>query len=441
MATEGRDDEAGSTVEEIGYTHNDMTEEAHHDHETELFEAFGDGSHTPIVTDPKDGLPRPADNWVAPAPKLSLNSFICLEDTSSYAEVFLEDSGSVKSMLAEAIAKKPEHLKKLLDGKRSMYDESGKTRERREFKPEQVVEKYGYFFAEILGKVVPVMPKRQQCIHLVRQIVDAGDVDAQGEEVRPVYTYCKAFKSTAGSYLSLMDRAVFACEHRSPRDTVSDRYIRERIKAKIKQGEERTALPAMRGEVRVENPFEGEIDFGMMSFSGKCDPTFAPGKKWTVTVMSPSKYMGLAEHMLYVGAGLDRETFVGKRKDIGFHTLLMWPTDFAPEGTPPEDLKVFCEAWPRAARFTYLEGNLERTPKFLKEQMLRGESVAVCAKDLRDAAFGAALLLREFDRELPEGVALRPEHESYLRRTKKVSLCQRIKAPRALQRSPSTSRS
>jgi hypothetical protein len=420
MATEGRDDEAGSTVEEIGYTHEQMTEEAHHDHETELFEAFGDGSHTPIVTDPVDGLPRPADNWVAPAPKLTTKSLICLEDTSSYVEVFLEDSGSVKSMLADAMAKKPEHLKKLLEGKRSMYDDDGKLRDRREFKPEQVVEKYGHTFASILGGMVPVLPKRQQCIHLVRQVVDAGDLDAQGEEVRPMYTYCKAFKSTAGSYLSLMDRAVFACEHRSPRDTVSDRYIRERIKAKIRQGEERTALPAMRGEVRFENPFEGEVAFEPMYFDGKCDPTFAPGKQWTVTVIPPSHYMGLAEHMLYVGAGLDRETFVGKRKDIGFHTLLMWPTDFAPEGTPPEDLEVFCEAWPRAARFTYLEGNLERTPKFLKEQMLRGESVAVCAKDPRDAAFGAALLLREFDRELPEGVALRPEHESYLRRTKKV---------------------
>jgi hypothetical protein len=149
--------------------------------------------------------------------------------------------------------------------------------------------------------------------------------------------------------------------------------------------------------------------------------------------------MGLAEHMLYVGAGIDRETFVGKRKDLGFHTLLMWPTDFAPEGTPPEDLKVFCEAWPRAARFTYLEGNLERTPKFLKEQMMRGESVAVCAKDPRDAAFAAALLIREFDRELPEGVVLRPEHASYLRRTKKVSLCQKTKGPREPRQSPSTS--
>jgi hypothetical protein len=439
MATEGRDDEVGAKIEEIGYTHEDMTEEAHHDHETELFEAFGDGSHTPIVTDPKDGLPRPADNWVAPAPKLTLKSLICLEDSSSFVEVFEEDSVSVKSMLAEAMSKKPEALKKLLDGKRSIYDDSGNRRERREFKPEQVVEKYGYFFAEILGKMVPVAPRRQQCIHLVRQVVDAGDLDAQGEEVRPLYTYCKAFKSTAGSYLSLMDRAVFACEHRSPRDMVSDRYIRERIKAKVKQGEDRVALPAMRGEVRVENPFEGEIDFEMMSFEGKCDPIFAPGKKWTITVMSPSKYMGLAEHMLYVGAGIDRETFVGKRKDLGFHTLLMWPTDFAPEGTPPEDLKVFCEAWPRAARFTYLEGNLERTPKFLKEQMMRGESVAVCAKDPRDAAFAAALLIREFDRELPEGVALRPEHASYLRRTKKVSLCQKTKGPREPRQSPSTS--
>jgi len=416
---EERDDVAGVSLDEIGFEHADMAEDRPHTHDDELLDAFGDGSHTPIVTDPEDGLPRPADGWVAPAPKLSTKSFLCLEDESQFVELFQEDT-SVKNVFLDAITRKPEGARKIMAGRRSAYGPDGEPVPRRTFKPDQVVEMFGIQVVRsgVNGSVVvPVMPIRPRCSNLVRQIIDSSDVDAGGVEVRPMFTYCKAFKSVSGAYLSLMDRAIYACEHRTPRDLISDKEIVRRIKDKIRQGEERVAVMPLLTMPKPENPFEGEETYKVLGATVSCDPKYAPGKKVTITLMNPSAWDGHELNVLYFGRHIQREQFSRLRTDVGFHSILSGEDDYAPEDTSPEDLKAFCESWPLAAEFEYLSTNLENTPRFLANRILQGENLAILAKHRKDAMFALALIRRELKLDI-DTTGLRPEHLSYLERTK-----------------------
>lgn len=420
MSVEERDDEAGVDHDEVGFDHEEMKEDAPFSHEDLYFDAFGDGSNTPIITDPSDGLPRPADDWIAPAPKLSVDKFVCIEDESEYVEVFLEDVG-FKSALVESLVYRSEEAREILKSRRSKYDKSGKCVTPRRFKPEMVREVFGIKVAEVLGGKVVVAPKRQRCSHLVRQITVAEDIHAGGVEVRPIFTWCKAFKSTSGSYLSLMDKAILSCEHRNPRDLVTENMIVDRIRKKVKEGEEREQVKMMKDAPPMADPFEGEARFDKRWFEGHADPRIAPGVNFRVTVGQPSAYDGEQEHVLYVGKDISRETFARFREDVGVHTFYISAGDYAPDGVDENDLAAFCEAWPSFASFPYLSSNLVQTPIFLKGQLLRGENLYVCAKDERDAMFAFCLIKKALGRDvLFEN--LRPEHVHYLNRKEK--LCQ-----------------
>lgn len=417
-----RDDVAGAEMEDIGFDREDMEEDAPYSHDDELFDAFGDGSHAPIITDPRDGLPRPADDFVAPAPKLSKSTLVCLEDESEWIEVFQEDARG-KNVLLEMIMTPSDQARELLRNRRSRYDENGIERNPRVFKPDQVSKKFGISVVKSLKEDVVVAPKRPRCEHLVRQLTIATDIDAGGLEVRPMFTYCKAFKSVSGAFLSLMDQAVCACEMRKPRDLVTEKMIVSRIKRKIEEGEKREAVPAMKGPVLKDNPFEGEEKFDIHISLVECDPKFAPGKKSQIVCGPPSMYSGREEHVLYVGRDIATSAFKTSRGDAGVHTFLVGENDFSPPGVDPESLRIFCENWPNNASFQYLGDNLKRTPKFLADQLLRGESVYVCAKREADVPFAWMLISRALGVDISDAMRdssgfLRPEYKSYLERTK-----------------------
>jgi len=425
MSIEERDDEAGVEHEDVGFEHEDMAEDKPFEHEDLYFDAFGEGSNTPIITDPNDGLPRPADDWVAPAPKMSLDTFICLEDESEYVEVFKEDV-SGKNVLVESLVYKTDEAREILQSRRSRYDKDGAQITPRRFKPEQVKEVYGIKVVEVLQKnFVVVAPKRQRCSNLVRQITIAEDIAAGDMVVQPMFTFCKAFKSTSGAYLSLMDKAILSCEHRTPRDIVTEKMIVDRVRRKIKEGNERQQVPVMKS-VPTKNPFEGEMEFSPVEAVFKADPKIAPGVNSVLSVGMPSRYSGKQQHVLYVGRDMNNQVFESIRSDVAFHTIYVDSRDYAPEGVSEADLKEFCDSWPRYASYAYLSNNLISAPRHMRDCLLSGENVYVCAKDERDAMFAYNLILREFGKSELHG-NMRAEHINYLNR--KDQLC-RTKDPR-----------
>lgn len=178
----------------------------------------------PVVIDPTDGLPRPVDDFDRSklAPPFNHESFVCMEDDRAWVEVFTdEDDRSWGGSFLTAV--------------RSRWDESGDERERRQFSPSQVVEKWGSKWArdpEGSEAYIPVRPIRPGCVHYTRTVFCADPSIPVGTfGSQDLHRTCMARRSVGGAFMSLRDEAVYACEIRQPRDEKSE-LIHIRVKDK-----------------------------------------------------------------------------------------------------------------------------------------------------------------------------------------------------------------
>lgn len=202
-----------------------------------------------FITDPKDGLPKPAvessfqDNL---APQLQPETFVCMEDASSYV---LWEAPFGELLVSE------------IDPRDTF--EVVRERSRGRAVSRETLERLGHH--EALGKLASypktdwwyVEPKRPQCEHYRRLMTDF-----EGQENhQQVERVCAAQRTEGGEYLSLRDTRVHACEHRSPRDFVSE----ERLRAFDKKIQENQAIETDEWEppASIFAPrHQGEIDDG-----------------------------------------------------------------------------------------------------------------------------------------------------------------------------------
>lgn len=83
---------------------------------------------------------------------------------------------------------------------------------------------------------IHVTPKRLPCVHYVRQMVQFE----HNPEVKMISRLCSARRDRQGAFMSVRDRAVWACDMRSPPDPESTRLLDEFDEKKLKEGRERT---------------------------------------------------------------------------------------------------------------------------------------------------------------------------------------------------------
>lgn len=83
---------------------------------------------------------------------------------------------------------------------------------------------------------LPLLPKRLPCVHYVRQMVQFE----HNPEVKMIARLCSARRDRQGAFMSVRDRAVWACDMRNPPDLESQRLLDEFDEKKLKEGRERT---------------------------------------------------------------------------------------------------------------------------------------------------------------------------------------------------------
>lgn len=83
---------------------------------------------------------------------------------------------------------------------------------------------------------IQVTPKRLPCTHYVRQMVQFE----HNPEVKMISRLCSARRDRQGAFMSVRDRAVWACDMRFPPDPESTRLLDEFDEKKLKEGRERT---------------------------------------------------------------------------------------------------------------------------------------------------------------------------------------------------------
>lgn len=101
------------------------------------------------------------------------------------------------------------------------------------------------------GDWLNVKPIRPPCRHYVR-MRSQFELNAKHDVV---YRLCAARRTTEGTFMTVRDRKVTACDMREPRDLESEGKFLDAFDAmKIQQGRERTMLPMFKDEQATKEP-------------------------------------------------------------------------------------------------------------------------------------------------------------------------------------------
>lgn len=183
--------------------------------------------NTGLGTDPVDGLPRVTSAVTmedSKAPPLSVKNLICMGDESSFVVRDLWD----KVQLVFS----PDRVKRSDDeyfiGRHELTEP--------EIKKLAIVERELVDIGALSDRHSPwlkVWPFRPQCHHYKRLMTDfEGDAEHQSVE-----RVCTAQRSEEGEYFSVGNVRILACEHRVPRDFVSEDRLRQFDKRAIEAAE------------------------------------------------------------------------------------------------------------------------------------------------------------------------------------------------------------
>jgi hypothetical protein len=173
-----------------------------------------------IATDPQDGLPRvtsPLSMEDTAAPSLSVDTFVCMGDESVFVvrnlwgEVLLNiDPSRARWYSGDGMEG---WLAPLTDDERK---EAG-------MPPAILGGDHLWYWVE---------PLRPQCSYYKRVMTDfEGD-----DEHRRVERVCSAQRTEGGEYVALGDTRIHACEHRLPRDFVSEKRLRRFDAERVLEG-------------------------------------------------------------------------------------------------------------------------------------------------------------------------------------------------------------
>lgn len=193
-----------------------------------------------IAMNPADGMPQPASNLSMQdtlAPTLDPDTFVCMADESRWVVDVSNHAGTLETDTNwfELDQAELERVLEGRDGQRSIAV-SDLTEEHR-------AGLLGYLrrFGE-RGTRFCVEPIRPQCAFYRRVMTD---FEGQAE-IKAVERACTAQRTEGGEFIALRDTRVYACEHRAPRDFVSERRLRDFDARRIAEGK------------RVEEEFDVE---------------------------------------------------------------------------------------------------------------------------------------------------------------------------------------
>lgn len=176
-----------------------------------------------IGMDPSDNLPRPVSQVSledTKAPALDPETMVCMGDESVF--VARDRRGDVVIRLDPSQVEPRRHCSFSVAwvAHRDVIKGSG----------QQLALKQLEAQCEIQGEPiwVDMEPLRPQCFHYKRVMTDfQGAVDGDNKTAKQVERVCSAQRGESGEYVSLNNTRVYACEHRSPRDFVSEERLRK----------------------------------------------------------------------------------------------------------------------------------------------------------------------------------------------------------------------
>jgi hypothetical protein len=170
-----------------------------------------------------DGIMQTVDTTTeSDIPALSTESLVCMGNFSKF--VLRDDWGNIRTeFLPSAVTRRP-------NGKWTAEDVS--------------------------GHVVEVFPIRPQCKHYVRQ-QGSFHLNAQNKKH---YRLCAARRTTEGTFMTVSDLGMWACDMRDPYDVASVKHLDDFDTLKIKQGKERTNLPMFQGFGIFDAPKKNDDD-------------------------------------------------------------------------------------------------------------------------------------------------------------------------------------
>jgi hypothetical protein len=215
------------------------------EHDEEIQDAFP-VEEIPIIMDPEDGMPRPADpDHDAPFAHPFTYDVVCIEDDRVYVEVFTEEMGSAA-----------QYLRTRGIGSRMKYSAAGVESDRLKFNPSEVKTVRGHtivpFFSqsslrdddEERFKYLLVRPIRPRCKYYKRQKF-AHDGIAKGEFGHfLLFRNCMMRRSVGGAFMSLMNEVVYACDYRDPPDPVTvDKYLDKQDRKTLTERPDLTLVP------------------------------------------------------------------------------------------------------------------------------------------------------------------------------------------------------
>lgn len=235
-------DASEASPERCEYHQGELTEgvtESSFEMSDELHDAF------PIEPIPvamaADGLPdmsvggNPDDALATP---YTYETQLCIEDDRQFVELFSDEFRLEFRLGGTDIPWE------IIECRKSSYRPDGVPRDRRTFPPAEVVERWGKRFVLFGGKLIPVRPLRERCIHLKQQVFSNDSIPNPADENHQiVFRVCGARRSNGGAYMSLGNEGIYACDFREPFDVPSARLQARKDKKKLQDRPDLLFLP------------------------------------------------------------------------------------------------------------------------------------------------------------------------------------------------------
>jgi|SRR5882757_3146382 len=186
---------------------------------------------TAMGTDPTDGLPRMTTSLTmedSVAPPLEPETFVCMGDEKVFVVRDLWDQVRLEFQPDEVKRSGDEHFVARTSITGDALTVLGIL--------EHELQEIGAL-SRFQSPWLKVEPLRPQCVHYRRVMTDFEGSDT----ARQVERVCTAQRTEGGEYISLANTRVYACEHRSPRDFVSEDRLRKFDERAMTQAKKTTA--------------------------------------------------------------------------------------------------------------------------------------------------------------------------------------------------------
>jgi hypothetical protein len=192
-----------------------------------------------------DGLPLTVDQTTqSDIPALSKDTLICMGDFSSF--VVRDDWGEAMLVFAPVDVERAPNGRwrvakaKVLERKDMLAEERKRLGGNALGASDEAIMERFLSAREIYtqGPYLPVEPVRPPCRHYVRQAI-----------YREIYRLCAARRTTEGTFMTVRDLSVRACDMREPYDPALARRLDDFDAMKIEEGARREYLPMFGGGI------------------------------------------------------------------------------------------------------------------------------------------------------------------------------------------------